>query len=98
MFGYHQVLDLVNIPTSALTLRKFSHSGDRKLRFLFFVYFSDLKTIYSYFITITFFWFVKIVHGDNDSCLYTFLKIACEKMRLIIAENEELVNLEGCFT
>ena len=33
--GYLQVLNLVNIQTSALTLRKVSHSGDRKLRFLF---------------------------------------------------------------
>ena len=41
----------MNIPTSALTQRKVSHSGDRKLRFLF-VCFSDLITIYSYFITI----------------------------------------------
>ena len=30
---------LVNIPTSALTLRKVSHSGDRKLRFLFRLFF-----------------------------------------------------------
>ena len=37
--GYHQVLNLVNIPTSALTLRKVSHSGDRKLRFLFRLFF-----------------------------------------------------------
>ena len=28
IFGFHQVLNLVNIPTSALTLRKVSHSGD----------------------------------------------------------------------
>ena len=36
---YHQVLNLMNIPTSALTLRKVSHSGDRKLRFLFRLFF-----------------------------------------------------------
>ena len=38
IFG-HQVLNLVNIPTSALTLRKVSHSRDRKLRFLFRLFF-----------------------------------------------------------
>ena len=31
----HQVLNLVNIPTLALTLRKVFHSGDCKFRFLF---------------------------------------------------------------
>ena len=33
------ILNLVNIPTSALTLRKVSHSGDWKLRFLFHLFF-----------------------------------------------------------
>ena len=51
IFGFHQVRNLVNIPTSALTLRKVSHNGDQKLSFLFRL-FSDLKTIYSYFIVI----------------------------------------------
>ena len=36
---FHQVLNLVITPTSALTLRKVSHSGDRKLRFLFRLFF-----------------------------------------------------------
>ena len=31
----------------------FPYSGDRKLRFLFRLFFLNLKTIYSYFITIT---------------------------------------------
>ena len=39
IFGFHQVLNLVNIPTSALMLSKVSHSGDQKLHFLFRLFF-----------------------------------------------------------
>ena len=60
--GYQQVLNLVNIQTSALTLRTVSHSGDRKLRFLF-RFFSDLITIYSYFMT-TFLIIRNIQHSN----------------------------------
>ena len=43
--GFHPVLNFVNIPTSALTLETENYVS-------YFVYFSDLIAIYSYFITI----------------------------------------------